>query len=467
MAAVRDYMRAYPYSCFEQNTSRAVALRDEKMWQGLAATLPAHLDGDGLVKYFATMEEGSDSLTAYVLSVTREAGYAIEPELRARMEDGLVAFVEGRLAGRGTRSSTLRSGELAVRKLAALEALSRTRDVREAWLQSIRIEPDLWPTSALIDWYLVLRRTPGLGGQAARLAQAERILRARLNLQGTTMGFSTERSDDWWWLMATPDANANRLLLAMLDNPAWQADMGRLARGALGRQQRGRWDTTLANAWGVLAMEKFSDKFEATPVSGKSVAILSGASWSGTIPASTLQAWPQGGSGQLSLRHDGTGKPWATVQSLAAVPLKAPLSAGFRIVRSVTPVEQAKKGTWTRGDVYRVKLTIDAQADMSWVALDDPIPAGASILGTGLGGDSRIAASGERQRGWAWPAFEERTQGAFRAYYDFVPKGQWSIEYTVRLNNAGHFSLPPTRVEAMYKPEMFGELPNAAVVVGQ
>uniref|UniRef100_UPI001C310D04 alpha-2-macroglobulin family protein n=1 Tax=Achromobacter sp. GbtcB20 TaxID=2824765 RepID=UPI001C310D04 len=72
-----------------------------------------------------------------------------------------------------------------------------------------------------------------------------------------------------------------------------------------------------------------------------------------------------------------------------------------------------------------------------------------------------------RQRGWAWPAFEERTQGAFRAYYDFVPKGQWSIEYTVRLNNAGHFSLPPTRVEAVYKPEMFGELPNAAVVVGQ
>jgi hypothetical protein len=475
MAAVRDYMRSYPYTCFEQNTSRAVALRDEKMWQGLAATLPAHLDGDGLVKYFATMEEGSDSLTAYVLSVTREAGYAIAPELRARMEDGLVAFVEGRMSGHGTRGASLRSGELAVRKLAALEALSRTREVRAAWLQSIRIEPELWPTSALIDWYLVLRRTPGLDGQAVRLAQAERILRARLNLQGTTMGFSTERSDDWWWLMATPDANANRLLLAMLDNPAWQADMGRLARGALGRQQRGRWDTTLANAWGVLAMEKFSDKFEATPVSGKSVAILSGggagASWStewrNTVPATTLQVWPQGGSGQLTLRHEGAGKPWATVQSLAAVPLKAPLDSGFRIVRSVTPVEQAKQGAWTRGDVYRVKLTIDAQADMSWVAVDDPIPASASILGTGLGGDSRIASSGERQRGWVWPAFEERTQGAFRVYYDFVPKGQWSIEYTVRLNNAGHFSLPPTRVEAMYKPEMFGELPNAAVVVGQ
>jgi uncharacterized protein YfaS (alpha-2-macroglobulin family) len=54
---------------------------------------------------------------------------------------------------------------------------------------------------------------------------------------------------------------------------------------------------------------------------------------------------------------------------------------------------------------------------------------------------------------------------AFRAYYRFVPKGGWSVEYTLRLNNAGAFQLPPTRVEAMYSPEMFGELPNAPVSV--
>jgi len=35
----------------------------------------------------------------------------------------------------------------------------------------------------------------------------------------------------------------------------------------------------------------------------------------------------------------------------------------------------------------------------------------------------------------------------------------------VRLNNPGTFQLPPTRVEAMYAPEMFGEIPNADVTV--
>jgi hypothetical protein len=39
------------------------------------------------------------------------------------------------------------------------------------------------------------------------------------------------------------------------------------------------------------------------------------------------------------------------------------------------------------------------------------------------------------------------------------------MEYTVRLNNVGDFALPPTRVEAMYAPEMFGEAPNARVKV--
>jgi len=97
--------------------------------------------------------------------------------------------------------------------------------------------------------------------------------------------------------------------------------------------------------------------------------------------------------------------------------------------------------------------------------VDDPIPSGAAILGSGLGRDSSLLASGEKREGWAWPAFVERASTAYRAYYVFVPKGKFTTEYTVRLNNPGRFDLPATRVEAMYAPEMLGEIPNAAVVV--
>src|SRR4029450_13038357 len=87
---------------------------------------------------------------------------------------------------------------------------------------------------------------------------AEGILRTRLNFQGTIMTFSTDRTDALWWLMISSDSNAVRALLELMDRPAWRDDVPRLVRGALGRQQRGHWNTTVANAWGMVAIKELS-----------------------------------------------------------------------------------------------------------------------------------------------------------------------------------------------------------------
>jgi uncharacterized protein YfaS (alpha-2-macroglobulin family) len=276
--------------------------------------------------------------------------------------------------------------------------------------------------------------------------------------------------------MISGDVNANRMLLAVMQRPQWREELPRLVRGSLGRQQRGHWNTTVANAWGVLALEKFSAELEKEPVAGVTRAALAqqarSLDWAGSdAGAEWLFAWPAApqsakpAPGVLRMAHEGSGRPWATLQSLAAIPLKQALSSGYRIKRGVSAVEQKHKDKWSRGDVMRVRLELEAQSDMSWVVVNDPLPGGASALGTGLARDSQILTAGERREGWVWPAFEERKFDAFRAYYRFVPKGKWTLEYSVRLNNPGDFSLPPTRVEALYAPEMFGELPNAKVEV--
>jgi hypothetical protein len=171
----------------------------------------------------------------------------------------------------------------------------------------------------------------------------------------------------------------------------------------------------------------------------------------------------------LNVTHQGAGKPWLTLQSVAAVQLKAPFFAGYQIKKTITPVEQANKslpaGSYTRGDVLRISIEVNASADMTWVAITDPVPGGATILGSGLGRDSEIATQGEKREGYGWAAFEERSFESFRSYYQYLPKGVVKMEYTIRLNNVGEFSLPPSRVEAMYAPEMFGEAPNARVKV--
>jgi hypothetical protein len=392
---------------------------------------------------------------------------------------GLTAFVDGRIE----RKLWSPRADLDVRKLAAIEALSRYGRAQPRMLGSINVAPNTWPTAALIDWLDILKRVDGIPDRARRLDEVQQILRARLTYAGTTLKFSTEESDFWWWLMDSADANAARLILAVLDDPAWKDELPRMVVGSLSRQRGGAWLTTTANLWGSLALDKFSARFEATPVAGTTSASLSfvgvskGGAAASAAAARTVADWSKQAGGAvaklpwpataatLNVVQEGSGKPWLTVQSLAAIPLKAPLRAGYSIARSVSAVEQKDKSRWSRGDVVKVRLEIDAQSDMTWVVVSDPVPGGATILGSGLGRDSQIATRGEKRAGSAWPAFEERGFEAFRSYYEYLPRGRHVVEYTVRLNNPGRFALPPSRVEAMYAPENFGETPNAAIEV--
>ena len=472
LSGVRDWMSRYPYTCLEQQVSRAVALRDEGRWRSVAAALPAHQDAAGLLKFFPAMTHGSEVLTAYVLAVAHEAGWTLPAEVQERAEGGLTAFVKGTLRSH----EPLPTADLSIRKLAALEALSRYGKANPELLGSVTLEPNLWPTSAVLDWWGLLRRVSAIPSRAARQQEAEQILRARLNVQGTVLGFSTERADALWWLMVSTDANAARLLLHLVDANQWRDEVPRLMRGALARQRGGHWDLTTANAWGVLAVEKFSRAYERVPVAGTTTASLAGASrrqeWAAAPRGGALAfPWPDERRDEVVVDHAGTGRPWVTIESRAAVPLAAPVSSGYRIARSLSLVEAARAGEtrapgqWRRGDLVRVRLEIEAQTDMTWVVVDDPVPAGASHVGAGLARESRIVRAGESRPRGAWPAFTERGFAAMRAYYEFAPKGTFSLEYTMRLNQAGRFQLPPTRVEALYAPELFGELPNTPLEV--
>ena len=466
MTGVREYMSNYPYNCFEQKVSHAVALRDETAWKGLMAELPSYMDGDGLVMYFpVAFIRGSDVLTSYVLSIAHEAGYSIPDDLRTKMINGLKGFAEGRIV----RWSSLPTADLSIRKIAAVEALSRYGEAQRNLLDSIAIEPNLWPTSALLDWINILHGVRDIPGRDTKMKQAQNVLRSRLNFQGTIMGLSTEKSDYCWWLMVSPDTNAVRTLLMVLQFDSWNEDAPKIARGVVGRLNKGHWNTTVSNALGVLAMEKFSKKFESVPVAGVTNESLGGRNektdWKLLARGSTIPfAWPSN-KADLVITHNGTGKPWATIQSLAAIPLKEPLSSGYKITRTVTPVQQKFPGKWSRGDVARVHLEIDAQSDMTWVVVNDPVPAGSTILGSGLGRDSTMLTKKEKEKGWASEVFRERTFEGLKVYFDYVWKGKFTVEYTLRLNNEGTFNLPQTRVEALYSPEMFGEIPNRTMEI--
>ena len=97
-----------------------------------------------------------------MLAATHEAGFELPPAARDAMLGGLTAFVEGRIE----RKFWSPRADLDVRKLAAIEALSRYGRAQPKMLGSINLTPNLWPTAAVIDWLNILRRVDGIPDRA-------------------------------------------------------------------------------------------------------------------------------------------------------------------------------------------------------------------------------------------------------------------------------------------------------------
>ncbi len=457
---VRRYMTDYPFNCLEQRLSRIVANTDSAGWTVLAAALPTYLDGDGLARYWPDAGMGgSPELTAYVVATTSMAGLALPADARTKMIGALQRVVSGQL--RRDRPYQIDDRVL---RIAALNALARAGAADAGMVARIDMVPADMPTGTLADWMVALDRVPGVANAPGLRAAAAGELRRRLVYAGTRLDL-VDRGRAPWWMMVGDDDMAIRALDAILGRPDWAGEVPRMMAGIAARQMHGAWDTTPANAWGALVSRRFAAAYPASAIAGTTHVMLAG--------RSADVAWPRRGdttplrlplaSGPLTLSQSGGQGPWATVSVRAAVPLKSPLFAGYRLTRSVSMVSARTPGRLTQGDVMRVHLEIDADAGRTWVALSDALPPGAVVM-SNLGGQSQILQQGSKSEG-IWPSWVEGGRATWRAYFEWLPQGHSVIEYTVRLNSAGRFTLPPARVEAMYAPAIHAALPIAPVTV--
>ncbi|CAA2100695.1 alpha-2-macroglobulin family protein [Variovorax paradoxus] len=460
LAESMRWMAQYPYMCLEQQSSRFVSLDDRAGWDRLMAELPKYVDGNGLARFFPEASlGGSEMLTMQLLDLAQAKGWPVPEAQRARMLDALDALLQGRLAAQ----------DWAPRNYLEPQQLAAQATLAEHGRAKIVVRPralDALSAQSLVDWSRTLMAMPADAERDAALNEAGAQLRSRFDVQGTRLRWRDESAQHWWWFMWSGDSTAARMALLAQKwaetDAAWKADAPLITQGLVGRQDAGRWGTTTGNAWSTVALRRFQQQFEAGPVDGVTRAALGRttreAAWADAKVPDMLLPWPgQGAQGTLQLRHEGSGKPWATISTLAAVRNTQPVANGLVVRRTVTPVEQKRKGQWSVGDVYRVRLDLESTAEQTWVVVRDAVPSGASQLGRGLGRESTLAQRGERSAGWAWPSHIERATDSYRAFFRYLPRGSWSVEYSVRLNNAGEFRLPPVRAEAMYAPEVFGE----------
>lgn len=490
LLGVRTYMEEYPYTCYEQLMSKAVSTGSKSDLKKLIQEMPSYMDGQGLLKYFPTSICGSPQLTRYILSVVKMAGEEIAPESLNRALDGLEAWLNGNYSCRSWWDEYASQTYRDQGKLLVIDVLSRWGRFKPDSLKPLLIQPNTWSTYAVATLAMVARREATFPNREQVMKEAETIVRARLNYQGT--GLSLQNPVDWeaqWMLFASPDLEAHAVFEMILSahaagDTSWTDEAPRMARGVQARQKRGVWDSTMANAVGTLTLTRFASIFEKEKVMGQTQFVAPGSNavvdW-GKEPngQSVLMKWPEGSSTkpvELKMEHKGSGKPWVLAQMRVALPLKSARDLGYVVSRKVAKVSdsgqlQTAGIKWKNGDVAEVTLTIVAKYDHPWVVVRDPVPAGATLLGGSLDGSSKIMARtsvGKPKSGEVanWPTeFEERSFSHFTSYAGYLMKGTYQTKYRVRLNSTGTFKLPPTRVEALYTPENFGESPVADWVV--
>ena len=471
LAGVSDYMVHYPYSCFEQRLSKAITLSDQKAMDQLLVEAPNYTDSNGMIRYFPSDLNfaGSVMLTVETLRLLSESQVEIPRLVRERWLGGLQRFVENKLP----RLYDGYGSELSLMRLAAIETLSRYGEFELQLIPTLNLPIALLPVSSQIDLALLGRRVP-LSPHADIFEQARKSLQSRVSYRGSIMQFDSEGVEANMHELNTPDAVAAKLVLLSLIDSKWESERGRLMRGLLARtHSSGSWDSTYANSWAVLAARSFSRIVEKGPVEGKTTVELGSKSkdfvWNQGAAKHSSADWPVSDSkeiqGELQVHHKGAGAPWMLTQLSAAIPRTQPTFAGYQLTK-----RWSDESTRVLGGVTEVELEFESDRNQTWVAIRDPIPAGAVVLGSGLGGDASGSAPkviGDTGDFWNAPqlAFEERVKSEYRAYFSFLPKGKFKIRYRLRWNQPGSFYVPETRIESMYAPEVYAEIPGTEVTV--
>jgi alpha-2-macroglobulin len=458
-SGIRGYFARYPFACLEQRTTKALGLKDEGLWSIISESLPTYLSSNGLANYYpGATEEGYPVLTAFVLSGAHEAGWKIPDETLNKMLYGLERYVSGELK---SQRAWLPNDSLYLlsEKLIALEALSRYGRASKRLLDTVRVDPVKLTVASLADWIDILNRAKDLPNRDTLRAAAIKELRDQIRVTANVANVA--RADDRWYFMRSEDYSVARMFRLSLDTPEFAQFKLPLLRQLNSRMLRsGHFWSTQANIWAAFALERHAKQASAD---GRTRIMFRGETKEAVWDANVLDqevkfAWNGAAAqaGEIAIEHLGKGEPWARAQLRAAVPLTGTQNNGIALSKTFVPVQQKTKGKYSVGDVLQVTVTASNTADLGWLAIDDPVPTGATVLG----GLSKLGNVGEASQTWQGYRYIERTFTNVRSSFEYATKGKHSFTYELRLTTPGKFALPPTHAEAMYAPEVNGQLGN-------
>ncbi len=503
------YLTRYPFECNEQLASRVLAIASLK--DMLAAFNSRELPPLGVLQgsvardlelLRARQDPGSGGfgfwvsepwpyLTIHVgfaLSVAKQKGYAVDERLLAgvrRYLDAIESHIPSYYSPEARRS--LIGYSLFVQKrLGSPNAIKAQSIIQESG------GIDKTPMESLA-WLL-----PTLAADTSTKQLAKDVAKHFENRASETAGaahFTTSYGESDYLILASDHRTDALILQALLETEPGNVLIPKIVSGLLGARKKGHWQNTQDDAFVLLALDTYFQKFE--KVAPSFIARV----WLGDQTASehTFRGYNTDrvqtevpmpelfkmGKSDLVVQKEGKGRLYYRV-GLRYAPadfVLPPLERGFSVTRTYestapkgTPPEVTKddKGTWhvKAGATVRVRVTMVATSERHHVALVDPMPAGFEALNPALrvtGPIPQDTESSKRSSGWywarSWYEHDNLRDERAEAFTSLLWAGAHEYVYTARATTPGNFVVPPAKAEEMYAPETFGRSGGDRVLV--
>ncbi|MDD4319503.1 MAG: Ig-like domain-containing protein [Candidatus Peribacteraceae bacterium] len=489
----------FPYGCTEQTVSAilpSIAVKelqgfqafkitdDETLRRNVTEAMQKLYDAqrsDGGFGFWAESDESHPYLTSYVLyamQLTRNAGYAVDEKVMERAR----TYLQERLRTLDVRNTL----DLTARTY-ILYVLGEGGRSDAGALQAVFEKRGQLPVFARAQLASALHRAGSSVARAQSLAVIRELLNeAKVDPRGTH--FEEKKGALYRDVMHTNDRTTALVLLALLRVEPSHPFIPNIVRHLLAVREGGQWDTTQSTTHALLALTEFLRTTEEMDAAFDAAVLVNGnellrksftpqSVLTRGVATLSLDDLRRGALNDVALSKEGKGRLYYDVilTYFYTPETVLPAEEGLSIRRTVQPLQgrddDASVTAARVGETYRVSLTVTADDDRHFVAVESPLPAGMEAIDFQLQTSQRQQLGGsvkadDKLLPWSedpWAQAQRRfTHVEFRddrvfLFAERLPAGIYRYEYLVRATTPGRFRDRPARAWEMYYPETFGQ----------
>jgi len=431
--------------------------------------------GSGGFGYWPSPENPDPWITAYALhaaALAKREGYDVDEATLGKALTWLRSFLYGQ---RTHWAYPYNQSEDYASRAYALYALALHGQREDGALSNLFERRDQLPLTGKA--YLLKAATLlNSGPEIAQTLSGELLNTAKYS--PTTMHFESKEECPW-----THESSAKTtalVLQALLEaQGGFPADDKAVRWLMEERKALGRWRTTQENSAVLYALQDYYRRYEKEAPDFTARARLAGQEWAETFAGRSLAARrksfglealkAEGGKAVLS--KEGAGRLYYVLRLSWLPETEKARSEGFTVEKKIEPLKGPALGSFPPGSRAVVTLKVKTPQDRTFVAIDDPLPAGFEIVdasfSTESGEDARALAQKGGQEWWGGFHRAENYDDRIQIFADYLTQGEHSYSYLVQATTPGLYRMPATRVEQMYQPEVFALTAGGEVVVGR